>query len=82
MTIMRSSYEPTSATVGHAATAAPIRPWPKPWATCATSVAMMPSPGSHRANAGTDVLRRAESSITVVGRHRSDRRHAQYGRRG
>ena len=65
MTIMRSSYEPTSATAGHAATAAPIRPWPKPWATLAASVAAMPSPRSHRASAGTGVLRRAESSITI-----------------
>jgi hypothetical protein len=28
--IMSSSYEPTSATVGHTATAAPVRPCPRP----------------------------------------------------
>ena len=65
MTIMRSSYEPTRATAGHAATAAPIRPWPTPWAMLAARVAAMPRPRSHRANAGTGVLRRAESSITI-----------------
>jgi hypothetical protein len=62
---MRSSYEPTSATAGHAATAAPIRPCPRPWATLAASVAAMPRPSSHRASAGTGTLRRAESSITM-----------------
>jgi hypothetical protein len=30
MIIMSSSYEPTSETAGHAATAAPIGPWPRP----------------------------------------------------
>ena len=29
MIIIRSSYDPTSATVGHAATAAPVMPWPQ-----------------------------------------------------
>jgi hypothetical protein len=47
MIIMSSSYEPTSAAAGHAATAAPIRPWPKPCATLAASVAAMPRPSSH-----------------------------------
>ena len=60
MTIMRSSYEPTNATAG-AATAAPVRPW----ATLAARVAAIPKPRSHRASAGTGVLRRAESSITI-----------------
>jgi hypothetical protein len=65
MTIMRSSHEPTSATAGHAATQAPTTPWPRPWATLAASVAAMPRPRSHRASAGTGVLRRAESSMTI-----------------
>jgi hypothetical protein len=65
MTIMRSSYEPTSATAGHAATAAPMGPCPSPWATLAASVAAMPNPRSHRASTGTGFLRRAESSITI-----------------
>ena len=42
------------------------RPWPRPWATLAASVATMPSPSSHRASAGTGVLRRAESSIAAT----------------
>lgn len=33
-----SSYDPTSATAGHAAAAAPIMPWPKPWETFEASV--------------------------------------------
>jgi hypothetical protein len=65
MTIMRSSYEPTSATASHAATAAPARPCPRPWATSAARVAAIPRPSSHRANVGTGFLRRAESSITI-----------------
>jgi hypothetical protein len=65
MTIMRSWYEATKATAGHAATAAPASPWPKPWATFAASVAVMPRTRSHRAKPGTGVLRRAESSITI-----------------
>ena len=46
MTIIKSSYDPTSATAGHAA---PMMPWPKPWATFAASVAIMPRPRSQRA---------------------------------
>jgi hypothetical protein len=65
MTNMRSSYEPTNATVGHAATAVPIRPCPGPRTTFAASVAAIPGPKSYRANAGTGVLRRAGSSITI-----------------
>jgi hypothetical protein len=65
MIIMSSSYEPTSATAGHAATAAPIRPCPSPWAMFAVSVAVMPTPSSQRARAGTGALRRAQSSITI-----------------
>jgi hypothetical protein len=38
---------------------------PSPWATLAASVAAMPGPRSHRANAGTGVFRRAKSSITI-----------------
>ena len=34
-------------------------------ATFAASVAAMPKPSSHRASAGTGILRRAESSITI-----------------
>ena len=45
--IIRSSYDPTSATAGHAATTPPMMPWPRPWATFAASVATMPSPSSH-----------------------------------
>jgi hypothetical protein len=65
MIIMSSSYEPTNATVGHAATAAPIRPCPRPWATFAAGVAVMPRPSSHRASAGTGTFRRAQSSMTI-----------------
>ena len=65
MIIIKSSYDPTSATAGPAATAAPIMPWPRPWATFAASVATMPRPRSHRASAGTRTPRRAESSITI-----------------
>ena len=36
---MNSSYDPTSATAGHAATAAPTGPWPSPCATFAAEVA-------------------------------------------
>jgi hypothetical protein len=46
---------------GHAATAEPIGPWPRPCATLAASVATMPRPSSHRASAGTGSFRRAES---------------------
>jgi hypothetical protein len=53
MTIMSNSYEPTSATAGHAATAAPTGPWPKPWVTLAARVAETPNPSSLRASAGT-----------------------------
>jgi hypothetical protein len=41
-----------------------ITPWLWPWATFAAS-ATMPKPSSHRASAGTGILRRAESSITI-----------------
>jgi hypothetical protein len=54
----------------HAATAAPIRPWPRPWLTLAARVVAIPSPRSHRASAGTAVLRRAESN-TVSGTMRA-----------
>ena len=57
MIIMSSSYEPTSATGGHAATTAPDGPWPRPCVTLAASVAAMPRPRSHRASAGTGALR-------------------------
>ena len=59
---MNSSYDPTRATAGHAATAAPTGLWPSPCATFAASVAAMPRPGSRRASAGTRASRRAESS--------------------
>jgi hypothetical protein len=59
-TIIRSSYDPTSATAGHAATTPPMMPWPKPWATFAASVATMPSPSSHRASPGTRTPRRVQ----------------------
>ena len=65
MIIIKSSYDPTSAIAGHAATAAPMMPWPKPWVTFAASVATMPNPSSHRASPGTRTFRRAESSITI-----------------
>jgi len=65
MIIVKSSYDPTSATAGHAATAAPMMPWPRPWATFAASVATMPRPSNHRASAGTRASRRTESSITI-----------------
>ena len=55
----------TSATAGHAATTAPTGPCTRPCATLAASVAATPRPSSHRASAGTGVLRRAESSITI-----------------
>jgi len=42
-----------------------ITPCPRPWATLAARVAAIPKPSSHRASAGTGVLRRAESSITI-----------------
>jgi hypothetical protein len=65
MIIIRSSYDPTSATAGHAATAAPTGPLLRPCATFAVSVAMMPMPRSQRASAGNGTSRRAESSITM-----------------
>jgi hypothetical protein len=49
----------------HGATAAPARPWPRPWAMFAARVAAMPTPSSHHARAGTGTLRRAESSSTI-----------------
>jgi hypothetical protein len=49
LTIMSSSYETASAIAGHAATATPVRPWPRPCATFAVSVAVMRRPRSHRA---------------------------------
>jgi hypothetical protein len=52
-------------TAGHAPTAAPIRPCPRPLATLAASLVAMPKPRSHRASTGTGVLRRAESSIAI-----------------
>lgn len=45
---MSSSYEPTSATVGHASTG----PRSRPQATFAASVPAMPRPSSHRASTG------------------------------
>ena len=65
MIIISSSYDPTSATAGHAATAAPVRPWPRPCAAFAAGVAPIPSPSSHLAGAGTGTFRRAESSSTI-----------------
>ncbi len=65
MIIISSSYDPTSATVGHATTAAPAGPWPRPCAASAAGVAPMPSPSSHLAGAGTGTFRRAESSSTI-----------------
>ena len=65
MIIISSSYDPTSTTAGHAATAAPVGPWPGPCAALAAGVAPMPSPSSHLAGAGTGTLRRAESSSTI-----------------
>jgi hypothetical protein len=62
---MGSSEEPTSPTAGHAATAAPTGPCSRPCAMVAASVAAKPRPRSHRADAGTGSLRRAESSITI-----------------
>ena len=44
---------------------APATPWPRPCTTLAASVVAMPRPSSHRASAGTGVLRPAESSITI-----------------
>jgi hypothetical protein len=41
------------------------RPWPKPCAALAASVAAIPKPSSQRASAETGVARRAESSITI-----------------
>jgi hypothetical protein len=72
MIIIRSSYDPTSATAGHAATAAPIMPWPRPWATFAGSIAIMPKPSSHRASEGTRTRHRAESA-SPSNSHRSAR---------
>ena len=60
---MSNSQEPTSATAGHAATAAPTGPCPSPWATLAASVPAMPRPSSHRASTGTDVSRAASNTI-------------------
>ena len=60
MIIMNSSCDPTSATTGHAAAAAPARPC----ATFAASVAAIPRPSSDRANPGNGTLRRAESRST------------------
>jgi hypothetical protein len=65
MIVMNSSYDPTSATAGHAATAATTGPWLRPCATFAASVAAIPRPSSHRASAGTGTSRLAESSITI-----------------
>jgi hypothetical protein len=45
------------ASVAHAATAAPIRSRPRPWATF--GVAVMPRPSSHRASAGTGTFQYA-----------------------
>jgi hypothetical protein len=52
-------------TADHAAAAAPAGPCPEPCVTLAASVAAIPRPRSHRASAGTWILRRAESSIII-----------------
>ena len=65
MITISSSSDPTSATAGHAATAAPTASWPGPCATLAAGVAAMPTPSSHRAIDGTGTFRRAESSINI-----------------
>jgi len=54
------------ATADHAETAAPIRPFPRPWAALAASVAAMPGPSSHRAGPRTGGLRRAAFSIELA----------------
>jgi hypothetical protein len=61
MTIMRSSYELTSATAGHSRSDQAMAKA----MSVAESVAAIPKPRSHRVNAGTGVSRRAESSITI-----------------
>ena len=70
------------ATAGHAATAAPIRPYRRPWATLAASVAAMPRPRSHRASAGTascGALSRAHHRTRVDQPvHRERRNHVGY----
>jgi hypothetical protein len=49
---------------GHPATTAPVRTWPRPCVTLAAKVAQYPSRGAN-ASAGTCVLRRTESLITI-----------------
>jgi hypothetical protein len=52
MIVMHSSYDPTRATAGQAATAAPTGPWPSPCATFAGSVAAIPRPSLRRGGIG------------------------------
>ena len=62
---VKSSYEPTNATDGRSATAAPIMPRPRQCVTFAASVATMLRPNGQRASAGTLTPRCAESSIAI-----------------
>lgn len=56
---------PTSTTADHAATAAPMMSWPRPWATFAVSVARMPKLSSHRAR--TDTAAQIADSVRLRG---------------
>jgi hypothetical protein len=59
------SYDPTSAIAGHAAAAAPTRPWDQPWATFTASEAAMPRASIQRARHGTGSRCRAACRITI-----------------
>ncbi len=76
------SYDPTSAIAGHAAAAAPTRPWDQPWATFTASEAAMPSASIQRASRGTGSRCRAACKIDHRGRvHQAvDRGGLQRGR--
>lgn len=62
--VMSTSKEPASARAGQALTRAPIGPWPRPCATLAPTVAVIPAPRHHRASGGTGWLRRLASRIS------------------
>jgi hypothetical protein len=66
MMTMSSSYEPTRARAGQAATTAPSGPNADPAATLTARVAMIPAASSHRASAGAGTLRWAASSNAML----------------
>jgi hypothetical protein len=83
MIIIRSSHEPTSATAGHAPTTAPIRPWPRPWATFAATVVNEPvhCQGDEASGPARFAVLPHESAPVLIRHNSSNRGDADHSQR-